>query len=98
VAIEKSFTFDIGPLDPGEWEILALWTDPPDVDVAPIRIEVGEEACLDGAHIGDFNSDESFDIADPVALLAHLFRGGDAPCREAGDYDRDRELQVTDAI
>ena len=48
---------------------------------------------------GDFNDDASFDIADPVSVLDHLFVIGGRPgCADAGDTNDDGELDITDAL
>ncbi len=48
---------------------------------------------------GDVNLDATFDIADPVKLLFHLFRGDTQPgCPDAADANDDGELDTSDAI
>jgi hypothetical protein len=61
---------------------------------------------FDGARIpptefirGDVNASGGVEIADPVFLLNHLFRGGPGvPCPDAADADDDGRLTITDAI
>jgi hypothetical protein len=47
---------------------------------------------------GDTNGDRKLDISDPVALLGHLFLGGELRCVDAGDGNDDGALDITDAI
>lgn len=48
---------------------------------------------------GDANGDGSFDVADPIFGLSHLFTGGAPPlCEDAGDSNDDGTLNVADAI
>jgi len=48
---------------------------------------------------GDVAADARLDIADPLSLLGHLFRGEPAPrCLEAADADDDGRIELTDAI
>jgi hypothetical protein len=47
---------------------------------------------------GDFNGDGLANVADAVAIEAHLFRAGPAPvCSEAADFNRDTRLEADDA-
>ncbi len=46
---------------------------------------------------GDVNGDGRVDVADPVAVLDHLFRAGPAPvCPDAADHGRDGRLDAED--
>src|SRR5262245_44953339 len=48
---------------------------------------------------GDANGDGALDIADPIALLGHLFSGGAAPsCPDAADADDSGGLDISDPI
>ncbi len=48
---------------------------------------------------GDCNGDDSFDIADAVALLSTLFSGGDLPdCDDACDTNDDGGIDISDAV
>jgi hypothetical protein len=47
---------------------------------------------------GDANGDGAWDIADPIALLAHLFAGGALPCLDAADANDSGELNIADGI
>lgn len=48
---------------------------------------------------GDANLDGAIDIADPVAILDHLFLGGASPpCFAAGDIDADGSEDIGDVI
>ena len=48
---------------------------------------------------GDTNEDETFDLSDPVALLAFLFLGTvTLDCLDAADMDDSGELELTDAV
>ncbi|MBI4600440.1 MAG: hypothetical protein HY721_00630 [Planctomycetes bacterium] len=48
---------------------------------------------------GDSNGDGTFDGADPVSLLGHLYLGGAAPrCRDAADSNDDGALDMSDAV
>jgi hypothetical protein len=48
---------------------------------------------------GDVTADGSLNIADPIALLGHLFLGAAAPaCLDAGDADDGGTLVIGDAI
>ncbi|HAK94967.1 MAG TPA: hypothetical protein DCM87_08175, partial [Planctomycetes bacterium] len=48
---------------------------------------------------GDVNADGKRDIADPIALLAHLFKSAAAPsCPDAADGNDDGKLDIADAI
>jgi hypothetical protein len=48
---------------------------------------------------GDVDSSGAVNITDPIALLNHLFLGGDAPkCLDADDSDDSGTLNITDAI
>jgi ELWxxDGT repeat protein len=57
---------------------------------------------LEGSQVfrrGDANADGRVDLADALALLSALFRGGPAPpCPDAADADDDGRLAITDAI
>src|SRR5688572_17401945 len=46
----------------------------------------------------DINGDGATDVADPIALYDHLFRGGRAPvCAAAADFDRNDYVEIDDA-
>jgi hypothetical protein len=48
---------------------------------------------------GDVDASERFNLSDPVFLLNHLFRGGEAPsCLDAGDSNDDGRLDIADAV
>lgn len=48
---------------------------------------------------GDFNGSSVVDLSDPIALVAHLFQGGEAPpCADAADFDDNGRVELTDAI
>ncbi|MEM7261086.1 MAG: plastocyanin/azurin family copper-binding protein [Planctomycetota bacterium] len=48
---------------------------------------------------GDTNRDGSIDVADPIALLGHLFLGDPAPtCSDAADANDSGALDIADAI
>lgn len=48
---------------------------------------------------GDVNRDQAVNIADPIALLAHLFGGEPAPaCPDAADANDDGVLDISDAV
>lgn len=48
---------------------------------------------------GDTNQDAAFDVADPIALMSHLFLGGTAPvCKEVADFDGNGSLELTDGV
>jgi hypothetical protein len=48
---------------------------------------------------GDTNADQNVNIADPIALLGHLFGGDAAPsCPDAADANDDGRLNIADAI
>jgi len=48
---------------------------------------------------GDVNADGALNIADPIALLGHLFGGEPVPsCRDAADGNDDGNLNIADAI
>lgn len=48
---------------------------------------------------GHMNADERYDVADPVSLFVHLFRGGPPPpCLDAADANDDGVLDLTDGI
>ncbi len=47
----------------------------------------------------DANADGAVNLSDPVAILAYLFQGGDAPsCLQAADSDDDGAVNLTDAV
>jgi dockerin type I repeat protein len=49
------------------------------------------------AILGDINGDGRVDVADPIALSNHLFRGGPAPaCDLAADFNDDGSLELDD--
>jgi hypothetical protein len=47
---------------------------------------------------GLVNGDASLDIADPVALLLHLFAGRSLSCEKAADANDDGNVNLTDAL
>ncbi len=48
---------------------------------------------------GDVDGDGAVEITDPIAILARLFLGGEAPgCPDAADANDDGELNLTDPI
>ncbi len=48
---------------------------------------------------GDANADNSLDISDATAILAHMFLGDNVvPCPDAADINDSGDLDVTDAI
>lgn len=48
---------------------------------------------------GDANDDCNLDLTDPVAILAYLFLGKDAPeCKDAADSNDDGNLDLADAV
>ncbi|MEM7260542.1 MAG: S8 family serine peptidase [Planctomycetota bacterium] len=47
---------------------------------------------------GDVNSDNSLDIADPIAALEYLFSGGTVPCLDAVDANDDGSADIGDPI
>jgi ferredoxin len=98
--VTVEFRVEIGRLPEGEYVLIVFWTDQEEVDPLPIDLRVGAGACggRSGFHVGDANSDGSFNIADPVKVFDHLFRGGGMACREAADADRSQSLDITDGI
>ncbi len=46
----------------------------------------------------DANADGETDVADPVAILLHLFAGKALPCLDAADVDDLGSIEITDAI
>ena len=46
----------------------------------------------------DANADALINIADPVAILFHLFAAARLPCEDAADFDDDGVLHTTDAV
>ena len=52
-----------------------------------------------GFRRGDANRDGSFDITDPIAIMAWLFQGGPAPaCEDAADANDDGWIDLTDSV
>lgn len=51
-------------------------------------------------HVGDVNADATINIADAIALLAHLFggTGTDPACRAACDVNNDGKLDIADSV
>ncbi len=48
---------------------------------------------------GDFNGDNSLNVADAIGVLTYLFQSGPEPsCFDAADVDDTGNLQITDAI
>lgn len=48
---------------------------------------------------GDVNADAGFDVSDPIALLVHLFQGGEpARCADIMDLNDDAAVDLTDAV
>ncbi|MBI4606946.1 MAG: lamin tail domain-containing protein [Planctomycetes bacterium] len=47
---------------------------------------------------GDATNDRQVDIADPVAVLFHLFRGLPILCQDAADVDDSGTLNITDVV
>ena len=47
---------------------------------------------------GDATADGAVDIADPVAILVHLFRGVPLGCLDAADADDGGTVDLTDAV
>ena len=47
---------------------------------------------------GDANRDSIIDVADAIAILAHLFAGGPVPCADAMDSNDDGRINVADPI
>ena len=56
------------------------------------------ECLVTTANPGDVNGDGTLDIADPVAVLAHLFGGVQARCLPAAEVNDDGKLDVADPI
>ena len=69
-------------------------------EVAPISIARGVLAIRPSSttFVGDANLDGALDISDPIAILAHLFLGGDLQCLPAADADSSGSLEITDPI
>ncbi len=54
---------------------------------------------LEGGFVrGDATSDSEVDLADPVAILFHLFQGVPLLCLDAADLDDDGRVNLTDVI
>jgi hypothetical protein len=47
---------------------------------------------------GDANLDGVVDLSDPIRTLRHLFSGASLRCTDAGDFDDDEDLDLTDAV
>jgi len=47
---------------------------------------------------GDANDDGTITLADPIALLSHLFQGVLIPCEDAGDANDDGMVDISDAV
>jgi hypothetical protein len=47
---------------------------------------------------GDINRTGGVDIADPISILNHLFRGAIVQCIQAGDANDDGSYNIADAI
>jgi hypothetical protein len=62
------------------------------------RFTTGTAAVLPVFTRGDANNDGAVDVSDAVAILLHLFAGGDVTCEDAADADNDELLTITDAI
>jgi hypothetical protein len=62
---------------------------------ASCSIELGEGS---GPFLrGDANLDTRANLADGAAILQHLFLGGEIGCRDAGDFNDNGVLELTDA-
>lgn len=69
------------------------WTAVPDNDVG-IRVFIESRFVR-----GDANADGDVNIADPIAVLNCLFRGGPCPtCRKAADANDDAAVNLTDSV
>jgi hypothetical protein len=97
------------PLDQAPLLIDAVAFGPQEPDVAWARAECGSgwssRLPTPSAHNapalvarGDVNVDERLDLADPVSLLGHLFRGVPAACPAAGEVNGDGKIDLTDAV
>jgi hypothetical protein len=59
---------------------------------------VNDAACArTSAHPGDASADGSVNIADPVAIPAHLFQDTYLPCPAAAEVNEDGRLNLADA-
>ena len=47
---------------------------------------------------GDVNSDNKFNIGDPILILRYLFGRESIPCEDAADVNDDNRIQAADAI
>ena len=73
-----------------------------------VDLEANEAACSFEVEVvlgavafirGDVNVDASIDIADPIALVNHLFLGGPVPkCMDSADVTDDGAINLTDVI
>ncbi len=77
------------------YEVRAFFGDAEDGDTCEATVGTSEPAFVRG----DVNQDGAVNIADPIALLGHLFASKPAPdCRDAADGNDDGALNIADAI
>jgi hypothetical protein len=112
VLTRKSFTTGVYTvprlrLTPGKsYRLKASFPGLSPVTSPPLAVEegralIGKDLQLGGPKLGrgDCNDDQAESVADPLALLAYLFRNAEPPpCLEACDLNADRALDLSDAL
>jgi hypothetical protein len=66
-------------------------------------VDIGAYELCEGSGLtpfrrGDANADATLNVADPVAILTHLFSTKALPCLDAADADGNDALELTDAV
>lgn len=73
------------------------------IDVVAVAEGEGDSQVLFGTDTGakasgDANGDGTVDVADPVAILSHLFANVEAPCPNVINVNGDARVDIADAI
>ena len=78
-----------------------LFSFPLSLMAAPERFLAFRQALADlgvNQDCGDINADQIFNVADAVAYLSYLYRGGDPPSIDRADVNGDEVMDVADVL